>query len=90
MGARARLVTPRRADELLASALKRATRRNFVDPSFIRPLEQLLEACNEEADLSLFGMHAPRIDVLRCLRNLLHFDEIEAAAPCVLPAWASC
>jgi hypothetical protein len=84
MGARARLVTPLRADELLASALSRGRRRNFVDPSFIRPLEQLLEACNEEADLSLFGMRALRIDVLRCLRNLLQFDEIEAASPCVL------
>jgi hypothetical protein len=84
MGARARLVTPLRADELLASALSRARRRNFVDPSFIGPLEQLLEACNEEADLSPFGMRALRIDVLRCLRNLLHFDEIEAASPSVL------
>ena len=68
---------PLRADELLASALSRARRRDFADPSFIRPLEQLLEACNDEADLSPFGRRALRIDVLRCLRNLLHFDEIE-------------
>ena len=84
MSARARLVMPLRADELLASALSRARRRDFADPSFIRPLEQLLEACNDEADLSPFGRRALRIDVLRCLRNLLHFDEIEAACPSVL------
>src|SRR5580658_5921333 len=84
MSARARLVMPLRADELLASALSRARRRDFADPSFIRPLEQLLEACNDEADLSPFGRRALRIDVLRCLRNLLHFDEIEADCPSVL------
>jgi hypothetical protein len=87
LGARARLVTrrrPLRADELLASALSRGKRHDFADRSFIRPLEQLLEACNEEADLSALGRRALKLDVLRCLRNLLYFDEIEAACPAVL------
>jgi hypothetical protein len=75
---------PLRADELLESALSRGRRRDFADRSFIRPFELLLEACNEEADLSAFGTRALRIDVLRCLRNLLHFDEIEANGPGVL------
>jgi len=88
-GVRTRLVggtrrRPLRADELLESALSRGKRRDFADRSFIRPFERLLEACNEEADLSVFGTRALRIDVLRCLRNLLHFDEIEAAWPSVL------
>jgi hypothetical protein len=73
-----------RADELLESALKRGGRGDFADRSFIRPFERLLEACNEEADLSAFGLRALRIDVLRCLRNLLRFDEIEADCPAVL------
>jgi Sulfotransferase family len=73
-----------RADELLESALKRGKRRDFADRSFIRPFEHLLAACNEEADLSVLGVHALRIDLLRCLRNLLHFDESEAASPGVL------
>jgi Sulfotransferase family len=73
-----------RAGELLESALKRGRRHDFADRSFIRPFERLLEACNEEADLSLFGVRALRIDVLRCLRNLLYFDEIEASCPAVL------
>jgi Sulfotransferase family len=75
---------PLRAGELLESALKRGRRRDFADRSFIRPFERLLQACNEEADLSLFGVRALRIDVLRCLRNLLYFDEIEASCPAVL------
>src|ERR1700758_2036234 len=75
---------PLRADELLESALRRGKRRDFADRSFIRPFQHLLKACNEEADLSLFGVRALRIDLLRCLRNLLHFDEVEAACPSVL------
>jgi hypothetical protein len=89
IGARGKLVgctrrRPLRAGQLLESALKRGKRRDFADRSFIRPLEYLLQACNEEADLSVFGVRALRIDALRCLRNLLHFDEIEAACPSVL------
>ncbi|HEY0802806.1 MAG TPA: sulfotransferase, partial [Steroidobacteraceae bacterium] len=75
---------PLRAHELLESALKREKRRDFADRSFIHPFERLLRACNEEADLSVFGVRALRIDVLRCLRNLLRFDEVEAARPSVL------
>jgi hypothetical protein len=75
---------PLRADELLESALKRGRRRDFADRSFIRHFEHLLQACNEEADLSVFGVRALRVDVLRCLRNVLHFDEVEAACPTVL------
>ncbi len=89
IGMRRRLVgCPRqrrlRVDELLEAALRRRKRRDFADRSFIRPFEHLLKACNEEADLSVFGVRALRVDVLRCLRNLLHFDEIEAACPSVL------
>ena len=88
-GVRTRLVRntrrrPLRADELLESALSRGKRRDFAERSFVHPLAHLLEACNEEADLSVFGIRALRIDVLRCLRSLLHFDEIEAACPSVL------
>jgi hypothetical protein len=72
-----------RADELLESAL-RWQRRDFADRSFVRALEHLVEACNEEADLSVIGARALKSDVLRCLRNLLQFDEIEAVCPSVL------
>src|ERR1700747_1644293 len=54
---------PLRADDLLESALRRGKRRDFADRSFIRPFEHLLKACNEEADLSLFGIRALRVDL---------------------------
>ena len=72
---------PLRAHDLLEAALRRAKRRDFADRSFVRPLEHLLTACNEEADLSAFGVRALRMDVMRCLRNLLHFDAMEDACP---------
>jgi hypothetical protein len=72
------------AGELLESALKRGKRQDFADRSFIRPFERLLQACSEEADLTAFGVRALRMDVLRCLRNLLQFDAVEAAYPAVL------
>jgi Sulfotransferase family len=75
---------PLRAGELLESALKRGRRRDFADRSFIHPFEYLLQACNTEADLSALGVRALRIDVLRCLRTQLHFDEIETEWPSVL------
>jgi len=75
---------PLLAVELLESALKRGKRRDFADRSFVRPFEQLLNACNEEADLSVLGVRALRIDVLRCLRNVLQFDQIEEVCPSVL------
>jgi len=72
-----------RADELLQSAL-RWRQRDFTDRSFVRGLEHLVEACNEEADLSAFGARALKVDVLRSLRNLLEFDAMEAVCPAVL------
>jgi Sulfotransferase family len=64
--------------------LKRGRRRDFADRSFIRPFERLLEACDAEADLSVLGIRALRVDVLRFLRNLLRFEDFEAACPSVL------
>ena len=72
------------ADELIELALKRAGRRDFADRSFIGPFQRLLEACRAEADLSALGIRALRVDVLRLLRNLLRFEEFEAACPAVL------
>jgi hypothetical protein len=73
-----------RAEDLLQSALKRARRESFSDASVLRSLERLIEACNEEADLSTLGMRALRIDIMRCLKNLLRFDALEDDYPSVL------
>jgi hypothetical protein len=72
-----------RVEALLESAL-RGRQRDFSDRSFVPALQQLIEACNQEAELSPFGVRALRVDVLRCLRNLLKFDEVEANFPAVL------
>ncbi len=72
------------AAELLETALRRARRHDFADRSFAPGLEHLLAACDHEAHLSLLGLHALRVDVLRSLRNVLQFDAIEATTPAVL------
>jgi hypothetical protein len=61
--------------------LRRAGRRNFSDLSFVQPLNLLLKAYAEEADLSTFGRCAFRGDVQRCLANLLRLDMAEEECP---------
>ena len=72
------------AEILIDKALKRAGRAKFSDPSFIGPLNVLLKAYAEEADLSFFGRHATRFDLERCLTNLLRLDMAEEQNPTVL------
>ena len=69
------------ADQMLAAALKRARRPDFSDRSFEGPLRRLLTAYAAESDLSGFGRYAVRFDVMRSLRNLLHFDAMEERKP---------
>jgi len=72
------------AEELLQSALTQARRSDFADPKFVPSLRRLIAACNREANLSALGARALRFDILRCLKNLLRFDELEARDPAVL------
>ncbi|HKD48367.1 MAG TPA: sulfotransferase [Rhizomicrobium sp.] len=72
------------ADQLMEMALRRARRHNFSDLSFMEPLRQLLNAYEQEADLSQFGRHAVRFDMLRCLTNLLLLDEAEETDPSIV------
>jgi len=76
---------PRRlvAESLVADAERRAGRK-FKDLSFFGPLQILLKAYNEEADLSLFGSLAVKWDVARFLSNLLKFEEEEEKHPEIL------
>lgn len=71
-------------EELLESALRSSGRADFAARSFVPALLRLLEACNEEANLTRLGTLALRYDVLRCLRNLLRFDKLEESAPALL------
>jgi hypothetical protein len=66
--------------ELIAEAERRAGRRlraRDVEPA----LGVLIEACEREADLSLFGRFSLRWDGLRRLRNLLRFEAAEDVDP---------
>lgn len=71
------------ADDLLETALKKAGRTAFSDTSFVEPLERLLQAYEDEADLSRFGRSATRFDTLRCLDNLLTLDAAEEKNPAI-------
>ena len=73
-------------ERLLESALRGSRCSEFANHSFVPALKRLLEACNQEANLSPLGTWALRFDVLRCLRNLLRFDELEARSPALLAA----
>ncbi len=65
------------AEEMMAAALKRAGRSDFSDRSFVEPLKRLMAAYDTEGDPSAFGRYSVRFDVMRSLKNLLHFDAIE-------------
>jgi Sulfotransferase family len=81
----AHLVPPAlEVEPLLESALSASGRADFANRSFVPALKRLLEACQQEANLSLLGTRALKYDVLRCLRNLLRFDELEESSPAVL------
>ena len=72
------------AEILIDNALRRARRAKFSDLAFVRPLNLLLKAYAEEADLSLFGRYATRWDLERCLANLLRLDMAEEESPQIL------
>jgi len=71
-------------DDLTCVALKRARRQGFRDPSFNEALRLLLDCYEREARLNVFGRLAARWDVLRCLSNLLRFEEEEEVHPGIL------
>lgn len=68
---------------LAEAALHRTQRTRYADMSFFEPLQKLLTAYEEEAELSLFGRWAARFDVMRCLTNLLHLEAAEEADPSI-------
>jgi hypothetical protein len=80
----AHLRRPPGAEALIARAQRRTGLTDFGDIPFERPLQILLDACREEADLSLFGGAAIRWDTVRFLSNLLRLRQEEQRAPAIL------
>jgi hypothetical protein len=72
------------ADELVARARRRTGLVDFGGAPFEEALEIFLDACREEAELSLFGRLATRWDALRFLSNLLRLRAEEAQTPGIL------
>jgi Sulfotransferase family len=75
---------PLAATELITRAQRRMNLVDFGSTPFQEPLEKLLRACREEAELSLFGRFATRWDTVRFLSNLLRLREEERRAPKIL------
>ena len=75
---------PLRADQLIARARRRTRLVDFGSTAFQEPLQNLLRACREEAELSLFGRFATHWDAVRFLSNLLRLREEERRAPKIL------
>src|SRR5262245_48822472 len=77
----AALRDPLDVNELIARSQRRTDLVDFGSTAFQEPLENLLRACREEAELSLFGRWATRWDAVRFLSNLLRLREEEKRAP---------
>jgi hypothetical protein len=75
---------PLSADQLVALARRRTGLTNFGETAFLDPLQKLLHACYEDANLSLVGRVATRWDVVRFLSNLLRLFDEEQRVPEVL------
>lgn len=69
---------PLDAAELIEKAEKREGRR-FKSRDFEPALRMLIQACEEEAELSVFGRFSTKWDILRLLGNILCFDAAEEA-----------
>ena len=72
------------ADHLIGLARRRTGLTEFGETAFLGPLQTFLDACCEEADLSLVGRIATRWDVVRFLSNLLRLRHEEIGAPEIL------
>ena len=75
---------PPSAEQLIDEAQRRSGLSDFGDTPFVRPMQFLLQACREEAELSLFGAAAIRWDTVRFLTNLLRLRDEEKRCPEIL------
>jgi hypothetical protein len=80
----AALGDPLSATKLITRAQRRMNLVDFGPTQFQEPLEKLLRACREEAELSLLGRFVTRWDAMRFLSNLLRLREEERRAPEIL------
>ncbi len=75
---------PLRCEDLIERARRSAGLDDFGDTPFQEGLRVFLDACTDEADLSLFGYFGTRWDVSRFLSNLLRLRHEETRTPEIL------
>ena len=75
---------PLSAEQLIALARRRTGLTEFGETDFLDPLQKLLRACYEDANLSVVGRAATRWDVVRFLSNLLRLFDEEERVPEIL------
>jgi Sulfotransferase family len=80
----AALRDPSGPTELITRAQRHVNLVDFGSTPFQEPLEELLRACREEAELSLLGHFVTHWDIIRFLSNLLRLHEEERQAPEIL------
>jgi hypothetical protein len=74
---------PLEADEQVAAAERRAGRR-FRNLEFEPGLRMLIESCEQEAELSIFGRVSLRWDIQRLLGNALRLERAEEEDPAIV------
>ena len=74
---------PLDADELLGEAERRADSR-FRTRDFEPGLRMLIQSCEQEAELSVFGRVSLRWDILRLLGNALRLERAEDEDPAIV------
>jgi hypothetical protein len=72
------------ADQLIDVARRRTGLTELGETGLLDPLQHFLDACFEEANLSLVGRIATRWDIVRFLSNLLRLREEEMRTPEIL------
>jgi hypothetical protein len=73
-----------RPDDLVEACCRTTGFADFGDIPFRDGLQNFLQACRDEADLSLFGLLGTRWDTRRLLTNLLRLRHEERRAPEIL------
>ncbi len=68
-------LAPLDADDLLGAAIRRTGHADFDDPQCREALRVLVDACNAEADLNLFGQIAARQHLLGILETRLRLNK---------------
>ena len=71
-------------DTLIAAARKATGLRDFGDESFLEPMQLLITALEEEADLNPLGRYMNRTNILRLLKHRLYAHELLNRHPEIL------